>query len=79
MIVKGRVVDGIVWVAVGVSLIAQAGCLMAMSWWPPDGPLPSDGVPPSVAASIVAVAFVAAGGGAFIVGVRRLLAARRAR
>jgi threonine dehydratase len=36
-------------------------------------------VPPSVAASIVAVAFVAVGGGAFIAGVRRLLAARRAR
>jgi hypothetical protein len=78
-VVKGRLFDGIVWVAVGVSLIAQAGFLMAMNWWPSDTPPPSDGVPPSVAGGIVAVAFVALGTGAFGIGVRRLVRARRAR
>ena len=76
---KARLVDGIVWVAVGVSLMAQAGFLMAMSWWPSsDAPPPSDGVPPSVAGAIVATAFVVLGAGAFGVGVRRLVTARRA-
>jgi hypothetical protein len=77
--VKAWLVDGIVWVAVGLSLMAQAGFLMAMTWWPSDAPQPSDGVPPSVAGAIVAVAFVVLGVGAFGVGVRRLITARSSR
>jgi hypothetical protein len=79
LLVKGWLVDGIVWVAVGVSLMAQAGFLMAMNWWPSDVPPPSDGVPPSVAGGIVAFAFVVLGVGALGVGVRRLVTARRSR
>jgi len=77
--VKGWLVDGIVWVAVGVSLMAQAGFLMAMSWYPSDVPPPSDGVPASVAGAIVAFAFVVLGAGAFGVGVRRLITTRSSR
>jgi hypothetical protein len=79
MTVKAWLLDGIIWVAVGVSLIAEAGFLVAISWWPSgDAVLPSDGVPPSVAGTIVAIGFVVVGAGAFGVGVRRLLTARRA-
>ena len=79
MQVKGRILDGIVWVAVGVSLMAQAGFLVAMSWWPPEIPLPSDGIPPSVASAVVAMAFAILGACAFGIGVRRLAAVRRTR
>jgi hypothetical protein len=79
MTVRAWLLDGIIWVAVGVSLLAQAGFLMAMSWWPSDTPLLSDGVPPPVAGTIVAGGFAVVGAGAFGVGVRRLLTAKRAR
>ena len=77
--VKGRLLDGIVWVAVGVSLMAQAGFLLAMVWWTPDASVPSDGIPPSIASAVVATAFIVLGAGALGIGVRRLATARRTR
>ena len=78
MPVKSRVIDGIVWLAVGVSLVGQAGFLVAMNWWP-EGSSATDAIPSSVAGGIVAVGFVAVGLGAFAIGVRQLLTVWRAR
>ncbi len=78
MQVKSRVIDGMVWLAVGVSLVGQAGFLVAMDWWPKNSSA-SDGIPSSVAGGIVAVGFVTVGLGAVVIGVRQLLTVWRAR
>jgi hypothetical protein len=77
MQVRARIIDGIVWLAVGVSLIGQAGFLVTMNWWPGESAVPTS-LPPEVASAIVAIGFVTVGLGALTIGVRRLLTIRRA-
>ena len=66
------------WLAVGVALFVQAGCLVAVGWYAPQilG-APPERFPTTAASSAVAIAFVAAGLVALCLGVRRLIAARR--
>lgn len=65
--------------AVGVSLIGQAGFLVGTGWWPGESAAPAGSMPPSVAGGIVAGGFVTVGLGAFAIGVRQLLTVWRAR
>jgi hypothetical protein len=69
--VSPRLTDGLLWIAVGVSLLSQAGFLIAMSWWPAADRLPSDGIPPAVAGYVVAFALGVVGTAALALGVRR--------
>ena len=65
------------WVAVGVGLILEAVCLVAIAWLAPDilgGP--PERVPTTAASGAVAIAFVAAGLGALFLGVRKVIAVR---
>jgi hypothetical protein len=73
--VKSWLFDGIVWVAVGVTLLAQAVFVVSIGWWPAEDGAPTS-VPPTVAGAIVAGGFVVAGVVALTVGVRRLRRAR---
>jgi uncharacterized membrane protein YhaH (DUF805 family) len=70
--------DGIVWLAVGISLVAQAGFLVSMSWFTTEAP-PSDAIPATVASAVVGGCFLVVGFAALGVGVRRMRDANRGR
>ena len=73
---RARLIDGIIWVGVGVSLVGQGAVLLAAGLWA-DEAVPVDRIPPSVAGAVVSAAFFLVGAGAVIHGVRRLKAARQ--
>src|SRR5258705_13816659 len=77
-LVQDRLLDGIVWVGLGVALLVQAGFLAALGYWF-DGPVAPDRLPGNVASAVVAVGFVLAGLGALTLGARGITAARRRR
>lgn len=70
--------DGIVWLAVGTSLVAQAGFLVGMGWLATDVPTPGDAIPPTVASAVVAGGFLVVGFAALGIGVRRMRIGRPA-
>lgn len=70
--------DGIVWLAMGVSLFAQAGFLLATAWGT-GSPSPHENERIAFAHGLVAAGFVATGAVALGLGVGRIRAARRER
>jgi hypothetical protein len=77
-LVRNGLEDGMGWLAVGVALVVQAGCLLAVGWYAPQASgAPPERFPAGVASSAVAIAFVAAGLVALHLGVRKVIAARR--
>ena len=73
ILVKRRFLDGIIWLAVGVSLVAQGGFIFFLDAWPTEVVRPPrDAATSLVATSMVGVAFLLAGVGALYLGVRRL-------
>jgi hypothetical protein len=76
--VRNRLADAMGWVAVGVALFVQAGCLLAVGWYAPQAiGAPPERFPAGVASSAVAIAFVVAGLAALFMGVRKVIVARR--
>lgn len=74
---RGRLIDGIIWFVVGVSLLAQAGFLVVLGW-ASEGTVAPDLLPAGVAGGVVALGFVGAGLGALVLGMRSVSAARSA-
>ncbi len=73
---KRRLLDGIIWVGVGVSLVAQGGFIVALDWLPGFAPEPRG---TTAASYVIALAFGGVGGAAITLGVRRLRAVWRRR
>jgi hypothetical protein len=63
--------DGIVWIAVGMTLVAHAGVIASLGWIEGDVPGPSPVGTPTLRV-LIAIAFACVGGGALYLGTRRL-------
>ena len=66
--------DGIEWLAVGVSLVVQAGVIVALAYLADPPADPAARLRLMIEYGVVALAFLATGGGAFYLAVRRIRA-----